>query len=66
MKAGTFAQNNDSAAQPANKYDPFRANRESAVVVSSIAGGCDLIFPPIALAAQPTGWFPGSGAYGSF
>jgi hypothetical protein len=29
MKAGTFAQNNDSAAQPTNKYDALRTNRES-------------------------------------
>ncbi|KAF9649370.1 hypothetical protein BDM02DRAFT_3186395 [Thelephora ganbajun] len=45
MKAGTFAQGNDSTAQPANKYDALRANP---------------------LAAQPTGWFPGPSAYGSF
>jgi len=29
MKAGTFAQNNDSTAQPSNKYDALRPNRES-------------------------------------
>lgn len=65
MKAGTFAQNNDSAGQLANKYDPLRTNRESDVV-SLIAEGYDLTFLLVALAAQPTGWFPGSGAYGSF
>jgi hypothetical protein len=28
MKAGTFAQNNDSEPQQANRYDAFRPNRE--------------------------------------
>jgi hypothetical protein len=66
MKAGTFGQNNDSAAQSANKYDAFRPNRELSVVVSSVIGGCELTLPLIALAAQPTGWLPGPGGYGSF
>ena len=29
MKAGTFAQNNDSEPQPGNRYDALRTNRES-------------------------------------
>jgi hypothetical protein len=65
MKAGTFAQNNDSAAQNPERYDALRPNRELAVFVTLIAG-YDLSLPPLALAAQPTGWFPGPGTYGSF
>ena len=32
MKAGTFAQNNDSAVQPANKYDALRPNHKLAIL----------------------------------
>jgi hypothetical protein len=64
MKAGTFAQNNDSGVQPPNKYDALRTNRELAPSNPFVLEG--LIFPLVALAAQPTGWYPGPGAYGSF
>ena len=35
MKAGTFAQNDELAAQPANRYDALRTNRESATPTAS-------------------------------
>lgn len=38
MKAGTFAQNDDSTAQSSNKYDALRTNRESTMFVALIAG----------------------------
>lgn len=66
MKAGTFAQDNDSAVQPSIKYDALRPNRESTTLVASAIRSQGLTLSPVALAAQPTGWFPGPGAYGSF
>jgi len=36
MKAGTFAQNDDLAVQPANKYDALRTNRESTLLLRSL------------------------------
>jgi len=67
MKAGTFAQNEDLAAQPTNKYDALRANRESSAEPPiAWRRGLTLTFSLVALTAQPTGWFPGPGAYGAF
>jgi hypothetical protein len=66
MKAGTFAQNDDSAAQSANKYDALRTNREPATLFASITRRHGLTLSLVALAVQPTGWIPGPGAYGGF